>query len=139
MHGFWTGLYQHSSLYRGIVKVTWRVFSQLKLWFLFLYAIIRNKKNILIKLNALSILKATVWTSKCYNSEFCQKQQINSACAITNIVHHNNKVICTFKTFELTGKRQVFAYILLSFKILKLFRKLVALLCDILMLYLQSS
>ena len=36
MHGFRTGLYQHSSLYRGIVKVTW---SQLNVWFLFWYAI----------------------------------------------------------------------------------------------------
>ena len=36
---FLTGLYQHPSLYRGIVKVTWRVFNQLNVWFLFWYAI----------------------------------------------------------------------------------------------------
>jgi hypothetical protein len=39
IHGFWTGLYQHSSKYHRIVKVTWRVFSQLNVWFLFWYAI----------------------------------------------------------------------------------------------------
>ena len=39
IHGFWYGLYQHPSLYREIVKVTWRVFNQLNVFFLFWYAI----------------------------------------------------------------------------------------------------
>ena len=30
---FWTGLYQHANLYRGIVKVMWRVFNQLNVCF----------------------------------------------------------------------------------------------------------
>jgi hypothetical protein len=29
IHGYWTGLYQHPSMYHGIVKVTWRMFNQL--------------------------------------------------------------------------------------------------------------
>ena len=32
---FFIGLYQHPSLYRGIVKVTWRVFNQLNVCFIF--------------------------------------------------------------------------------------------------------
>ena len=39
IHGFWTGLYQQPSLYRGIVKVMWRVFNQLNVCF--------NSSNIL--------------------------------------------------------------------------------------------
>jgi hypothetical protein len=34
---FWTGLCQQPSLYRGIVKVTWRVFNQLNACFCKLY------------------------------------------------------------------------------------------------------
>ena len=34
IHGFWTSLCQHPSLYRGIVKVTWRVLNQLNVCFL---------------------------------------------------------------------------------------------------------
>jgi hypothetical protein len=40
------------------------------------------------------------------------------------------------KTFDVMGPHQGFIYMLLTFELLKLFRKPVVLLCDILMLYL---
>ena len=40
------------------------------------------------------------------------------------------------KTFDVMGPHQGFIYMLLTFRLLKLFRKPVVLLCDILMLYL---
>jgi hypothetical protein len=40
------------------------------------------------------------------------------------------------KTFDVMGPHQGFIYMLLTFILLKLFRKPVVLLCDILMLYL---
>jgi hypothetical protein len=42
LHDLWTGIYQHSRLYRGIVKVMWKVFNQLKVCFLFWYTIKKN-------------------------------------------------------------------------------------------------
>jgi hypothetical protein len=44
----------------------------------------------------------------------------------------------SLKTFDVMGPHQGFIYMLLTFKLLKLFRKPVVLLCDILMLYLKS-
>jgi hypothetical protein len=38
-HVIWTSLYQHPSLYHGIVKITWRVFNQLNACFLFWFSI----------------------------------------------------------------------------------------------------
>ena len=52
-------------------------------------------------------------------------------CTITN-----KQNVEPFQTFDVMGPHQGFIYMLLTFKLLKLFRKPVVLLCDILMLYL---
>ena len=45
IHDFWTGVYQHPSLYPGIVKVTWRVFKCI------LYILIVNNHVICLPLS----------------------------------------------------------------------------------------
>jgi hypothetical protein len=78
-----------------------------------------------------------VWTKKYYNSLFRHKYLIDSANSYVPRLYHNKYTKrWTLKTFDVMGPHQVFIYKLLTFKLLKLYRKHVVLLCDILMLYL---
>ena len=76
------------------------------------------------------------------NTRSIQKTPMFHDCTKTHLNITINKWKCAklwaLNTFEVTGPYQVFVYMLLTFKLLKLFRKPVVLLCDILMLYLWS-
>jgi hypothetical protein len=99
--------------------------------------IIRNNKCIFTKLNAVFILKTAAWqknittVNSVTNTWSIQQTPMFHGCTITN-----KQNVETWKLSTSWGHTKVLFKLLLTFKLLKLFRKPVVLLCNISMLYL---
>ena len=112
--------------------------DQKKITLHWINSIIRNNKCIFTKLNAVFILKTAIWIQKdittvksITNTWLIQQTPMFHGYTIANVNFTTNKTL-SLETFDVMGPHQGFAY-KLTFKLLKLFRKPVALLCDILM------
>jgi hypothetical protein len=71
-----------------------------------------------------------------YTQNGCMNKKILQRLILSQIPDRFSKLLRSLKTFDVMGPHQGFIYMLLTFILLKLFRKPVVLLCDILMLYL---
>ena len=93
----------------------------------------RNNKCIFTKLNAVFKLKTAVWTNKILQQIIPSQipgrfSKLLCSTAVPLHEEHHNTKCWALKTFDVIGPHQGFVYMLLIFKLSKLFRKPVVLL-----------